>query len=100
MIVTSRTLEVGIVRRSERVGQLTLFARACCFGATVALGEFFNATGGVHEFLLAGEKWMTSSADTDSNVATGRAGVINRATRTDDIGFVIFWVNAWFHVRK
>ena len=101
MIVTPKAFGGGIVRRKgERAGQLTFFARARSFGAAVALGEFFDATGGVDEFLLAGEKRMTSGADTDSNVAPGRAGVIDRAARAHDIGFVIFWVNACFHVRK
>ena len=80
--------------------QLTFFARARGFGAAVALGEFFDATGGVDEFLFAGEKRMTSGADTDSNVALGRAGMIDRAARANDVGFVIFWVNACFHSSK
>src|SRR5437660_9522346 len=80
--------------------QLTFFARARGFGAAVALGEFFDATGRVDEFLFAGEKRMTSGADTDSNVASGRAGVIDRAARANDVGFVIFWVNACFHSSK
>src|SRR5947207_13233356 len=80
--------------------QLSFFARAHGFGAAIALGEFFYATGRVHEFLFAGEKRMTSSANTDSNVTTRRAGVIDRAARADDIGFVILWVNACFHRQK
>ena len=80
--------------------QLSFLGRAHGFGAAVALGEFFNATGRVDEFLLAGEKRMTSGADTDSNVALGRAGVIHRAARANDIGLRIFRVNACFHVRK
>ena len=80
--------------------QLTFFAQAGSFSAAVALGEFFNATGRIHKFLFASEKRMTSSADTDSNVANGRAGVIHRAARANDVGLVIFWVNACFHLRK
>ena len=80
--------------------QLTFFARARSFGAAVALGEFFDATGRVDEFLFAGEKRMTSGADTDSNVGPRRAGVIDRATRTNDICHVIFRVNACFHRQK
>ena len=70
------------------------------FGAAVALGEFFNATGGVDKFLFAGEKRMAGRADTDSNVAPGRAGVIHRAARANDVGLVILWVNVCFHLRK
>jgi len=50
--------------------------------------------------LFTGEKRMTSGANTDSNVTTRRAGVIDRAARADDIGFVILWVNACFHRQK
>ena len=80
--------------------KLTFFARARSFGAAVALGEFFDATGRVDEFLLTGEKRMTSSANTDSNVTARRARVIDRSARANDIGFVIFWVNACFHRQK
>src|SRR5436309_271509 len=80
--------------------QLTLFGRAHGFGTAVALGEFFHATGRVHEFLFAGEKRMTSGADTDSNVSARRAGVIDRPACAHDIGFLILWVNACFHGRK
>src|SRR3954451_4239809 len=101
MVVTPRALGAGIVRRSgERAGQLSFFRGAHGFGAAVALGEFLNAAGGIDKFLFAGEKRMAGSADTDSNVAPGRAGVINRATRANHIGLVIFWVNACFHVGK
>jgi len=92
----------SVKRRSQIAAavQLTFFARARSFGAAVALGEFFHATGRVHEFLFAGEKWMTSGADTDSNVATRRAGVIDRAARASDICLMVFWVNACFHRQK
>ena len=80
--------------------QLTFFGRARSFGAAVALGEFFDATGRVYEFLLTGEKRMTSGANTDSNVTTRRACLIDRAARADDICLVILWVNACFHRQK
>src|SRR5258708_2855692 len=88
-------------RQSEAATvQLTFFDRAHGFGAAVALGEFFDATGRVHEFLFAGEKRMTSGADTDSNVSTRRARFVDRAARTDDICLLILWVNACFHRQK
>ena len=101
MSVAPKTFE-DIKQRSQIAVpvQLTFFARAHGFGAAIALGEFFDATGRVHEFLFAGEKRMTSSANTNSNVTTRRAGVIDRAARADDIGFVILWVNACFHRQK
>jgi hypothetical protein len=80
--------------------QLSFFAGAGGLGAAVALGEFFYAAGGVDEFLFAGEKRMTSGADTNSNIFARRAGMINRATRTHDIGLVILWMNACFHLQK
>jgi hypothetical protein len=80
--------------------QLTFFTRAHSFGAAVALGEFLNATGSIDKFLFAGEKRMAGGANTDSNVAPGRAGVIHRAARANNVGLVILWVNACFHVQK
>src|SRR5438270_7818646 len=101
MSVASKTFE-GVKRRPPIAVavQLTFFARARGFGAAIALGEFFHAAGRVHEFLFAGEKRMTSGADTDSNVTTRRARFIDRAARTDDICLLIFRVNACFHRRK
>src|ERR1700692_112119 len=91
-----------VQRRSQIAAtiQLTFFARSRWFCAAIALGEFFDATGRVHEFLFAGEKRMTSGADTDSNVTTRRAGFIDRAARADDICLAILWVNACFHRQK
>ena len=80
--------------------QLGFFAGASRFGAAVALGEFFHAPGGIDEFLLAGEKRVASSANTDLNILAGRAGVIHRAARAHDIGLVILWMNACFHYQK
>ena len=80
--------------------QLSFLGRAHGFGAAVALGEFFNATGRVDEFLLAGEKRMTSGANADLNITASGPRVIDRATRAGDIGLVIFWMNARFHFQK
>ena len=101
MSVAPKTFE-GIKRRSQIAVpvQLTFFARAHGFGAAIALGEFFDATGRVHELLFAGEKRMTSGANTDSNVTARRAGMIDRSARANDICLVIFWVNACFHRQK
>jgi len=96
----SPCLEAPRPSKAATAVQLTFFDRADGFGAAIALGEFFDATGRVHELLFAGEKRMTSGANTDSNVTTRRAGVIDRAARADDIGFVILWVNACFHRQK
>src|SRR5262249_57196325 len=96
----SKRRNATVRNRRYRRSQLTFFARARGLGAAIALGEFFHATGGVDEFLFAGKKRMASSANADSNVAPGRARMINRAARPDDIGLVIFLVNACFNSSK
>src|SRR6266404_828938 len=94
MIAIPKALGIEIVRRNgERAGQLSFFTRAHGLGAAVTLGEFLDATGGVDEFLLAREKRMAGGADTDSNVALSRTGVIHRAARANDVSLVIFWMN-------
>jgi hypothetical protein len=70
------------------------------FSAAVAASEFFDTPGGIDELLFAREKWMTSSTNTDLNIATRRAGVIHRAARAHNIGIVILWMNARFHLQK
>src|SRR5947207_15653591 len=69
--------------------QLTFFARARSFGAAVALGEFFDATGRVDEFLLTGEKRMTSSPNIDSNDTARQTRVIARSASPHDDACVI-----------
>jgi hypothetical protein len=101
MAVAPKAFGEKCVRRGEREGiQLTFFARTHGPSAAVALGEFFDTSGRIDEFLFAGEKRMTSGADTDSNVAASRAGMINRAARATHVGFVIFWMDAFFHSSK
>ena len=88
------------VRRGERYRRELTLRGPRGFGAAITAGEFFHAPGGIDELLFAGEKWMASGTNTDLNIATRRAGVIHRAARTDDVGLVILWMNARFHVRK
>ena len=76
------------------------FTRTSGLGAAVAAGEFFHAPGGVDEFLLASEKRMAGGADADFNVSFGRASVINRAARANDIGRLIIGMNIRFHIEK
>jgi hypothetical protein len=85
-------------RRYRRQLSFLLDPRGFC--AAVAASEFFDTPGGIDELLFAREKWMTSSANTDLNIATRRAGVIHRAARAHNIGIVILWMNACFHVQK
>ena len=77
--------------------QLSFFSGAGGLGAAVTAHEFLNAPGRIYELLFPREKRMTSSANTDSNIAARRARMIHRAARTDDVGFVIFGMNACFH---
>ncbi len=78
--------------------QLRFSAGASGLGATVTAREFFYTTRRVDEFLFASEKRMASSADADFNVTPGGTGMVNRATRADDIGLIIFGMNVRFHV--
>jgi hypothetical protein len=80
--------------------ELRIFARARGFGAAVTAREFFHAPGGIDEFLFAREKRMAGGADADFNVSFGRAGVINRAARANDIGLLIIWMNVRLHIQK
>ena len=78
--------------------QLTFLLSPRSFGAAVTSGKFFHPPGGIHKFLFACEKWMTSRANTDLNIATSGAGVIHRAACAHHISLVIFWMNACFHL--
>ena len=101
MAVAPKAFGKRCVRRGERARiQLTFFARTRGSGAAVTLGEFFDTSGRIDEFLLAGEKRMASGADTDSNVAASRAGMIHRSARANHVGFVVFWMDAFFHSSK
>jgi hypothetical protein len=82
------------------IAQLSSFASARGSGATVAAGEFFDPPRGIDKFLFAGEKRMTSGANTDLNIPARRAGMIHRAARANHVGLVIFWMNPGFHLRK
>ena len=79
------------------ITQLSLLGSACGFGAAVAAREFFYPTSRINKLLFARKKRMASSADADFNVPTRRARVIDRAACTDDIGLIIFRMNARFH---
>jgi hypothetical protein len=80
--------------------QLSFFRRPRGFRATVTAGKFFHAPGGIYKLLFAGEKWMTSSTNTDLDIAASRAGVIHHAACANNIGLVIFWMDAGFHLKE
>src|SRR5207249_10016795 len=79
--------------------QLSL-ASAGGLGATVTTREFFHAPGGIDKFLFAGEKRMAGGTDADFNVSIGRASVINRAARTNDVDLLIIGTNARLSIEK
>jgi hypothetical protein len=87
-------------RSGAATAQLSVFAAARGFGAAVTAREFLDPPGRVDEFLFAGEKRMTSGADADFNIRPRRASVIHRAACANDVGIVIFRMNARFHVSK
>jgi hypothetical protein len=87
-------------RGGYRTAQLSFPGRAARFRAAVAARKLFYSTSRINKFLFARKKRMTSSANADFNVLTCRARVINRAAGTDDIGLVIFRMDARFHSRE
>ena len=93
-------IEAGVCRGERLYSDLSFHFGSRRFGAAVTAGEFFYASGGIDELLFTREKWMASGTNTDLNITTRRAGVIDRAAGADDIGLVIFWMNARFHIQK
>jgi hypothetical protein len=88
-------------RQSEAATtQLSLLFSPRGFGAAVTPGEFFDTPGSIDELLFPCEKRMTSSTYTDLNIPTRRPGMIHRAARAHNIGLVILWMNACFHLQK
>ena len=92
--------EEGVAAGERLYNQLSFFLSPRGFRATVTAGKFFHAPGGIHKLLFAGEKRMTSSTNTDLDIATSRAGMIHRAACADHIGLVIFWMDARFHLKE
>jgi hypothetical protein len=78
--------------------QLSFLLGAGSFGAAVTAGEFLDPARGIDKLLFAGKKGMTSGTNADLNIATRGASVIHRAACAHHIGFVVFWMNACFHL--
>jgi len=87
-------------KHSELYKNLSFLFAARGFGAPVTPGKFFDAPGRIHELLFAGEKGMTSGANTDLNIATRGTAVVYRAACAHDICLVILWMNTGFHLWK
>ena len=60
----------GGAMTTQKNRQLTLFRSASRLRAAVTAREFFNTSGGIDEFLFAGEKRMASGANADFNITT------------------------------
>ena len=80
--------------------QLRLLRGSGSFRAAVTARKFLDPSGGIDKFLFPCEKRMAGSTDADFNIGASRAGVIDRAARTDDIGLVILGMNVRFHIQK
>ena len=65
--------------------------------ARVTAGEFLDASGGIDELLLPGEKGMAGRTNTEADVLLGGACMIDRAASADDLAFHVFGVNIRFH---
>jgi hypothetical protein len=79
--------------------ELSFLLGAGSFGAAVTAGKFLDPARGIDKFLFAGEKGMTSGTNADLNIAMRGACVIHGAARAHHISFVVFWMNACFHLQ-
>lgn len=70
------------------------------FGAAVTARKLLNAPCRINKLLFAGEKGMTSRANTDLNIAARGASVIHRTTCAYHVCLVILWMNTGFHLWK
>ena len=78
---------------------LGFFAYHFLAGLGLDLGlEFFHASGGVDQFLLAGVKRMALAAKLGFDLGQSRAGGHSETASTSDLGiFVILGMNIVFH---
>ena len=64
----------------------------------VAAVEFVNTTGGIDEFLLAGEERMAFGADSNLGFGTGGFDVPNFTAGAGDDGIFVLRMNIFFHL--
>ena len=86
-------------RRNPK-NQLRFLGSARGLGTAVPARKFLDPSRGVDELLFTREKRKASSTDPDFDVAPGGTRMINGTARANDIGFVVFRMNACFHVQK
>ena len=79
-----------------------MLGSGCVFGSwlfAIALVEAIDASCGIDQLLLTGEKRVTRRTDFDVQVTfASRASLEALAARTSDVNFDVFWVNSWFHL--
>jgi len=91
----------GVDPRESAANNLFL----CCLGFSrlrrvlgVLAAEALHAAGGIHQLLLAGEKWMAGGADFNADIAlmcgAGNKGIAAGAVHAD---FAISGMNGCFH---
>ena len=100
LVAAALCRRVGAPRESGAATSELSLARASGLGAAVAAREFFYAPGRINKFLFAGEKRMAGGTDADFNVSFGRASVINRPARANDIGLLVIGMNVRLHIQK
>jgi|GEM_PF-4167601 len=68
------------------------------FGLAAVLAvESFDATGGINQLLLAGEKRVTARTDLESDLRLGRTRLPRFTARTVNGGGNILWMNIRLH---
>ena len=67
--------------------------------AAVAFTEFIHLTGGIHNFLLASEKWVAlrTNINTHRLVTVGRTRCEGVATAATYTYILVLWMNFRFH---
>jgi hypothetical protein len=66
----------------------------------VAAVEFVNTTGGIDEFLLAGEERMAFGADSNLGFGTGGFDVPNFTAGAGNDGVFVLRMNIFFHFKQ
>jgi hypothetical protein len=67
---------------------------------TIPASEFFDAAGGVDEFLFPSKKRMTGGTNTNLDIAASRPSAIDSATCASDCGVCVVRMDISLHVCK
>ena len=74
-----------------------LFVLGCTFSFAIFSHEFFDSSGRIDEFLLAGKKRMAGRADIDAHIAAGRANLKSIAAGAGYRTELVFGMDFCFH---